>query len=334
MPSSVSDVAAGNLDGESGADLAVLINNGELWIYNGSASGLTGPEIHAINADELIVAEWFPLVGHDEIITADNNEFIDIYTLPIAATPAPDSLMVADVGETGFRDIAGRDLYDGPGTGDDGRVEIVLANDSTTHAPAHLLYDDGEPGGASFGTMASGRRVALGDIDEDNLMDVIWSNTTAVFMEESDIGGSGDLGDNVSPGTNINSIAVADFGGEVGEDIAVVSRDGGVETLNCYTMDGGEFGTPVTTTIGVYADSMVAADFDLDGNMDIVAADDDNWEVWLGSGTACGFTFGASGTVTNFANGIAVGDFNDDGKPDFAIGEGEGSDLVVVYSDR
>ncbi|CAF1343751.1 unnamed protein product [Adineta steineri] len=118
------------------------------------------------------------------------------------------------------------------------------------------------------------------------------------------------------------SIAIADFNDDEHQDIAVISD------IDCYVAilvghGNGSFKTPMTFSTGIYSfpSSIDVNDFNGDGYVDIVVANQGNYNigVFLGKGDG---TFGTQITTmmehTNAVSWIAVGDFNGDGKMDVA----------------
>jgi len=148
---------------------------------------------------------------------------------------------------------------------------------------------------------------------------MLLGNGDGTFQETSDP----NIGD--SPGT---SVAVGDFNHDGNADLAVSGFghffQGFVSVL--LGQGNGTFQAPQKLLVSDVPGPMAVADFNRDGNLDIVTANDTNnfpnpgtVSVFLGNGQG-GFpsvlNF-SSGVV--FASGMAVGDFNRDGFPDVAI---------------
>ncbi len=130
-------------------------------------------------------------------------------------------------------------------------------------------------------------------------------------------------------GENPTAVTVGDFNGDGKLDLAVANygalswdSTGTVSVL--LGQGGGSFGPPASYPAGFGPCSIVAADFYGNGLLDLV-------ETNIGGGSVSLFpnevaspgTFGARTTyVNNYTNGYpiaaAVGDFNQDGQPDFA----------------
>jgi len=116
-------------------------------------------------------------------------------------------------------------------------------------------------------------------------------------------------------------LVAADFNHDGITDLAVASRQGPMVGIGVLLGNGdGTFRPVVTYTPGTHQTALSVADFNLDGNADIVAVDSDDITapvtILLGNGDG---TFRSTGQTYNavFPEAVAVGDFNRDGKPDF-----------------
>src|SRR3990172_6915383 len=113
---------------------------------------------------------------------------------------------------------------------------------------------------------------------------------------------------------------LADFNNDAILDFAAISYDSSCVWVRMGT-GAGNFGTAVKYTTGVNspATGIKAADFNEDGNMDLITSCDNNRiAMLLGNGS------GGFGAPTQFTGGstprtITVADFNNDGNVDVAI---------------
>lgn len=119
------------------------------------------------------------------------------------------------------------------------------------------------------------------------------------------------------------SVAVGDFNRDGKPDLAVAS----IESVNGFGTEirvllgngDGTFQAPVVYTVGTRPDSIATADFNGDGNLDLVVTnqDSDTFSILLGLGDG---TFSPSVSYANPQDPLFVttGDFNNDGKIDVA----------------
>jgi hypothetical protein len=115
-----------------------------------------------------------------------------------------------------------------------------------------------------------------------------------------------------------SSIAVGDFNHDGKMDLAVAAGASNSNTVAILLGNGdGTFRRALYYTVGVGAISIVAADFNNDGNLDLAVASQSSYiGILLGNGDG---TFQAptqSPPVQAFEQFVTVGDFNGDGKPD------------------
>jgi uncharacterized protein (TIGR03437 family) len=119
------------------------------------------------------------------------------------------------------------------------------------------------------------------------------------------------------------SIAVADFNNDGVADVAVASRQGNFPGIAVLIGVGdGTFKSAVNYLAPQRQQALAVADFNGDGNADIVSVDSDDIEqnvtILLGAGDGTFRTGATYSTAVPYA--VAVGDFNKDGRPDFVVG--------------
>ena len=125
-------------------------------------------------------------------------------------------------------------------------------------------------------------------------------------------------------GSGPNSLVVADFDGDGHPDLAVANQNDGDVSILLGTGTG-SFGPQTTFAAGPGPTTVAVGDFNGDGQPDLAFANYGNQgagntvSILLGAGT------GSFGPPTTFAVGggpfvVAVGDFNEDGQQDLAVG--------------
>jgi hypothetical protein len=209
-----------------------------------------------------------------------------------------------------------------------GSVSVLLGNGDGTFQPA-VSYSSGGVG-AFY--------VVVGDFNRDGVPDLAvaneWSDKKLTSGSVAVLLGNGDgtfkaAVSYLSGGSETESLAVGDFNGDGKLDLAATDETGGVSVF--LGKGDGTFHKPVIYSSGVLIPVSVAvADVNGDHKLDLVlAGQGENHQgyvgVLLGNGDG---TFGAAAAYPSgakFAQNVAVGDFNRDGKLDLAVAHWNGS---------
>jgi VCBS repeat protein/FG-GAP repeat protein len=171
----------------------------------------------------------------------------------------------------------------------DGNLDLAIAND--VDANVYILRGRGD------GTFANAPTVGLG-------------------LTASDI--------------HNHSFAVGDFNGDGMLDIAVTSDVGATNGLSILLGNGdGTFSTPTPPTTAKRPQFVTAADFDLDGKLDLLLTNAQDAYFFHGNGDG---TFAA--TPGDLSQGsspryVATGDFNRDGIPDIIIASSDSKKIII-----
>jgi len=109
-----------------------------------------------------------------------------------------------------------------------------------------------------------------------------------------------------------------DFNGDGFEDVASANFGFPNDTLAALLNDGsGKFGAPIVTTLNDFPIDATSADFNRDGNDDLVVSELGSIELLLSNGNG---TFARSSVSNADEARVAAADFDGDGNPDFAAG--------------
>jgi hypothetical protein len=206
-------------------------------------------------------------------------------------------------------------------------VTFIVTNPSGTFGAA---------AGSPFPAGTAPQSVAVGDFNGDGNPDLVIANagnTVTVLLGDGTGNFTAAANSPFPVGANPDSVAAADFHADGNLDL--VTANSGDNTVTVLLGDGtGNFtaaaGSPFA--VGINPNSVAVADFNGDGNPDIVTANTgaNDITVLLGNGSG-GFTPTPASpfAVGLFPQSVAVGDFNDDGNPDLVTAN-SGNNTVRV----
>lgn len=187
--------------------------------------------------------------------------------------------------------------------------------------------------------------VATGDFNGDGKLDVVnidYSSNLNVILGDGDGTFKPPITLNIANGVNgYDAIAVGDFNGDHLLDVALWATSqttGNMEVLiylgngaGGLTFSGG-YAAPNSSNFVPGPNSLVAADVNGDGKLDLVASTQNNGVfVFIANGdgsfqTPANYSYGrTSGCCT----AVAVGDLNDDGKADLALVVNDGMSILL-----
>ncbi len=213
----------------------------------------------------------------------------------------------------------------------DGKTDLAVANSGSNNVS--ILLGDGSGGfsqavGSPVSAGSGPQSVAVGDFNSDGKNDLAVANSggnVTILLGSGNGGFSQAAGSPVSAGNTPNFVAVGDFNNDGKQDLAVVNYDfnfGGVTILLGTGSGGFISGQPIGLGAGSLPSTMAIGDFNGDGQQDLAIpiSGGSSTAILLGNGSG-GFT-DADGSPVNSGSGpygVAVGDFNGDGKQDFAV---------------
>jgi FG-GAP-like repeat len=243
----------------------------------------------------------------------------------------------------------------------DGKADLAVVNEGSNTVSVLLGNGNGTfQAKTDYPTGTFPMGVAVGDFNGDGHLDIAVANTGPNNI--SILLGNGD--GTFQPKTDIallltpKALTVGDFNGDGKADIAAATGNATTDDMTLLLGNGnGTFQVPVTTVTdtavaGIYpgrVSSISTADFNGDGHLDLVVVNNKDGDLFgfrggitgrnpmpgsasvlLGNG---GGTFQApqNFTVGLSPASVAVGDFNGDGRPDFAVSN-ESAGSVSVFT--
>jgi hypothetical protein len=248
----------------------------------------------------------------------------------------------------------------------DGRTDLVVANQQSNTVSVLLGNGDGtfQPK-TDFATGVSPRGVAVADFNGDGHLDIAVANSGSKSISVLMGNGDGSFQPKIDialPFTPL-SLTVGDFNGDGKADLAIGGATATTADVAVMLGNGnGTFQAPVTTVTATVtppvsstfiggAVSIQSGDFNGDGHPDLVVLNNlDTFTSIVGGRFGTQFPNFNFGTVSELLgngdgtfqaassfqtgespNSLAVGEFNGDGRPDFAVNNSFGS-LSVFYN--
>ena len=214
----------------------------------------------------------------------------------------------------------------------DGRPDLASANTFIAGPPPHpghvsvILHSQSSPG-AFGGVMnldigSDPSKVAMGDLNGDNLMDLVASNDTSasisILFQNSSSHGTFLAAQNLGVGAHPNGVAIGDLNGDGHLDIAIA--DSGLSVLFQNAGVPGTFFPPIR--MGVSCSSVGIGDLNADGRADLVATGTNagNVSILLQSPAGAGTFLPPQTVAAGFQPfNVAIADLNADGRLDLAI---------------
>jgi hypothetical protein len=239
----------------------------------------------------------------------------------VTAGTGPVGLAVGDFNKDGSRDLAVTNVLDNT-------VSVLLGNGDGSFQAA-VNYPGGDVPLA----------IVTGDLNGDGKTDLIVADAgnlaansggyLSVYLGRGN--GAFDFGGNFSVGVNPSALAIGDFNRDGKLDVAAANHGTNNVTVLLGKGDGTLMPAPgASPHVGTHPSSIIAADFNGDGKLDLATANNDSNSVSILLGKGDG-TFQTPVNVPAGADAgwVASADFNGDGKRDLAVVNRSGIEVLL-----
>jgi hypothetical protein len=324
----IPDLAVANADGNS---ISVLLGKGDGTFTRGDIAapgqnprGITAADVNNDGKPDLIYSGY--ATGAVRVLIGNGAGGFTAGAAYVSSALHPQGLATADFDRDGHLDVAV--AYAG-GTG----LRILYGNGGTAFTARTIA------GAANLNV------VAVGDFNRDGWADVAAASTanSAVAIYLGSASGVAHA-QTVVVGSSPRGLAIADLDADGVPDLITANRASStVSVLIGDRAHPGRFLAHVEFAAALGSRAAVAADFDLDGRLDIATANENAASVTVLSNrtflAAGGFAFrrGAIGdeTTVSAITGIPQpADFNRDGQPDLAVADPSFESINVLLAGR
>ncbi len=248
------------------------------------------------------------------------------FQAPSTVFPGSGSLAVGDINGDGKLDLVFLDQSED--------VEVYLGNGDGTFSNTHTYQT--QLGGGNDGPL-------LADFNLDGKLDIAAAGTTLLgngngtFNGWSAVAGAGPISI-----PSLSLIAIGDFDKNGTQDLAASTSisSNNPDSLYIFTNDGtGALSLAHTYAVQQQVEGIAAADFNGDGNLDLIAVSEDvnsgtwGYSVLLGNGDGSFQSpvfYLQTAVLDGFITTIVFADFNNDHKLDFAVPAGNGTFAVLL----
>lgn len=324
-PENPRSITLGDLNMDSKLDIITANTSNNVMILIGTGTGTFGPptQFSVGSSPQSVVIKNLNGDGRADLATANSG------TIAVLRGDGAGnfSSLTSYAGSSPFF-IAAAD------TNGDTKTDLIVA-DSSANSVAILLGDGvgGFTGARTFNAGSVPFSVAQADLNGDGKLDLVVPNSGQSSVSVMLGDGTGSFAPDVKfeAGFNPRRVVIRDFNGDGKLDLAVaINTCCNTKSVSILLGNGaGGFGSPASFDAGVGAWSIVSADFNKDGKLDLATANQTDSSVSILSGDGNGsFAAPVNISLTNQPLDLATGDFNGDGSTDLAVANNSLSILI------
>ncbi len=222
----------------------------------------------------------------------------------------------------------------------DGLIDLAVANYGPGTLTILLGNGDGtfrQPSGSPISTVANPQFIGVADLNGDGIADLVVtgagnSNNVAVLLGNGTGGFAAGVGGTFSAGQDARSVAIADLNGDGKLDLAITGfyTDNVTILLQKSDRSGFNSGNAISLPAGSNPLSVVAVDFDADGQIDLAVGTYTSGTVTTFKNNAATFTQSGRYAVAAGPGNIAVAGIFTNGTPDLAVSGQNGGAIALL----
>jgi hypothetical protein len=347
-------IVAADFNNDGNIDLAVAdgaLDQVSIYYGNGQGAFTPGPVLKVSGSPTALIAGDFNNDGYMGLAvgcspgTVNTGTTITVFTnnagifslgqtttvFTGALANEPIALTTGDFNKDGDLDLAATE-YSG------NSVAILLGQGNGTFAAPVPYSVDNNPTSIVAADFNGDGNLDLAVADSDTITNS--DNSTSSINVITFLSGNGDGTFTIAarqqlPTTAADVLTTADLNNDGKPDLIVAS----VDSTGAAYVNGGKFQFTESANFALAGPgtSVAAADFNFDGDTDVVVA---NGAASNNSNTVTIATGAGDGTFSTFASAptgqepvaVAVGDFNNDGKPDLAVADEAGGQVSILLN--